>query len=676
MARGKSHGMLGVAQPGIASQSRFAALQMDVGGDDSSDDDDARLPVPATASTASPSKKALQRKRQKLRKKASNLQLNGAGGGGTDSDVSAVSPNQDPPVPPVSAPLQASTNGSEEEEEEHRHTVVEKPEEEKSFADAVKEDRDNQPEGTKVAMRGVPPAVPASVTTDGESADEYGGQEDDDDSSSDEEEEAESQQQQQQQQPSTSSQPVAAVKEAVKSVLPASSSPRQQPSSSSAAQQSQQPTTQAYTGADHDPNKKLKAVLQRTVWGVVMAAGAIGLVCMGHVYVIALVFIIQAVVFKELTALFDAGYAHPPHSAAGAAGADGETTKVSTRTPEREAKRKGRKEERERWSRKMAWYFFAVTNYYLYGESLIYYFKHILTLQASFLPTAYTFAQHHRLISFGLYTIGFVSFVATLNRASLRRQFSLFGWIHMSLLLIVVSSHFIVNNILEGMIWFWVPISLVIVNDVAAYVCGMLFGRHQLIKLSPKKTVEGFVGALIVTMIFAYFWGTFFMRFNYMICPVQDLSTSVFSNIKCQPNHVFEWHRLPIPASVTALLEQITRKHITAIPYAPFQLHSIVLAAFASLVAPFGGFFASGFKRAAGIKDFGNSLPGHGGFLDRMDCQFLMGLFTFVYHSSLVREIHASPSQILSAFATLTTEQQVQVLEMLKHVVDHKSVRA
>lgn len=47
-----------------------------------------------------------------------------------------------------------------------------------------------------------------------------------------------------------------------------------------------------------------------------------------------------------------------------------------------------------------------MTNYYLYGESLIYYFKHILTLQASFLPTAYTFAQHHRLISFGLYTIG------------------------------------------------------------------------------------------------------------------------------------------------------------------------------------------------------------------------------------------------------------------------------
>lgn len=34
-------------------------------------------------------------------------------------------------------------------------------------------------------------------------------------------------------------------------------------------------------------------------------------------------------------------------------------------------------------------------------------------------------------------------------------------------------------------------------------VTGMLFGRHQLIKLSPKKTVEGFVGAFFVTVIFA-----------------------------------------------------------------------------------------------------------------------------------------------------------------------------
>lgn len=74
-----------------------------------------------------------------------------------------------------------------------------------------------------------------------------------------------------------------------------------------------------------------------------------------------------------------------------------------------------------------------------------------------------------------------------------------------------------------------------------------------------------------------------------------------------------------------------------AIPYAPFQIHSLVMATFASLVAPFGGFFASGFKRAFDIKDFGHSIPGHGGMTDRMDCQFMMGLFSYVYYSSLIR---------------------------------------
>ena len=46
-----------------------------------------------------------------------------------------------------------------------------------------------------------------------------------------------------------------------------------------------------------------------------------------------------------------------------------------------------------------------------------------------------------------------------------------------------------------------------------------------------------------------------------------------------------------------------------------------LFAVFASLMAPFGGFFASGFKRAFNIKDFGSSIPGHGGMTDRMDCQ-------------------------------------------------------
>lgn len=72
---------------------------------------------------------------------------------------------------------------------------------------------------------------------------------------------------------------------------------------------------------------------------------------------------------------------------------------------------------------------------------------------------------------------------------------------------------------------------------------------------------------------------------------------------------------------------------------APVQLHGIVMACFASLVAPFGGFFASAVKRAFKIKDFGDSIPGHGGLTDRMDCQFLMGLFAYMYYQSFIKVI-------------------------------------
>ena len=45
---------------------------------------------------------------------------------------------------------------------------------------------------------------------------------------------------------------------------------------------------------------------------------------------------------------------------------------------------------------------------------------------------------------------------------------------------------------------------------------------------------------------------------------------------------------------------------------------------FPKSVTPFGGFFASGLKRAAQVKDFGDVIPGHGGLTDRFDCGMLM----------------------------------------------------
>ena len=102
------------------------------------------------------------------------------------------------------------------------------------------------------------------------------------------------------------------------------------------------------------------------------------------------------------------------------------------------------------------------------------------------------------------------------------------------------------------------------------------------------------------------------------------------------------------------------------------QLHSIVMAVFASLVAPFGGFFASGFKRAFKIKDFGESIPGHGGFTDRMDCQIVMGSFAYIYCWHLLKlsdqvepVARATLQYLLKRSMQLTTEQKEElVLEL------------
>lgn len=49
---------------------------------------------------------------------------------------------------------------------------------------------------------------------------------------------------------------------------------------------------------------------------------------------------------------------------------------------------------------------------------------------------------------------------------------------------------------------FLVPVSMIICNDIMAYMFGFFFGRTPLIKLSPKKTWEGFIGGAFATVVF------------------------------------------------------------------------------------------------------------------------------------------------------------------------------
>lgn len=377
--------------------------------------------------------------------------------------------------------------------------------------------------------------------------------------------------------------------------------------------------------------KKKQTFITRTIWTFVMIAGFFVALFSGHIYIIGMVTAIQIISFKEVIAI-----AHIPSRA--------------KNLP---------------FTRSLNWYFLGTTMYFLYGESVIYYFKHIVLVDRVLLP----FATHHRFISFILYVIGFVFFVGSLQKGHYRFQFTQFAWTHMALYLIVVQAHFIMNNIFEGMIWFFLPAALVITNDIFAYVCGITFGRTQLIKLSPKKTVEGFVGAWILTIIFGFGMTNILMRYKYFTCPVTDLGANIFTGLNCDPNPVFKAQPYHLPSFLFNLYPHTV--HI-----APMQFHILVFATFASLIAPFGGFFASGLKRTFKVKDFGESIPGHGGITDRMDCQFIMGFFAFMYYQSFIAVYRQSVGGVIEmAIQGLTVDEQVEVVKGLsKYLVNQGMV--
>lgn len=111
-------------------------------------------------------------------------------------------------------------------------------------------------------------------------------------------------------------------------------------------------------------------------------------------------------------------------------------------------------------------------------------------------------------------------------------------------------------------------------SDTAAYFCGTFFGKHKLIpKVSPKKTVEGSVGAVIVTALLCVLY--------------------LFILEKCG----------------------VAFAEVTLINYIGIAAVGFV----ASLLSQLGDLAASAIKRDAEIKDYGKIFPGHGGFMDRFD---------------------------------------------------------
>lgn len=124
----------------------------------------------------------------------------------------------------------------------------------------------------------------------------------------------------------------------------------------------------------------------------------------------------------------------------------------------------------------------------------------------------------------------------------------------------------------------WVAIAYLVIiwaNDVFAYLVGMVFGRHRLFeRLSPKKSWEGFFGGLVGAVAAGL------------------LAARLLGG---DPR---VWAGLALVAAVTGVL---------------------------------GDLAESMFKRAAGVKDSGRTIPGHGGVLDRFDAVLLSAPFVVAY---------------------------------------------
>eukprot|EP00093_Oithona_nana_P008377 08377.XXX_309087_310839_1 [CDS] Oithona nana genome sequencing. len=319
------------------------------------------------------------------------------------------------------------------------------------------------------------------------------------------------------------------------------------------------------------------------------------------------------------------------------------------------------------WFRSLSWYFLVTSNYFFYGESLMDYFG-VLINRIEVLPFL---IRYHRFISFTMYVMGFVWFVLSLVKKYYMRQFSLFAWTHVALLIVVTQSYLIIQNMFEGLIWFIMPIMMVVINDVMAYMFGFSFGKTPLIQLSPKKTWEGFIGGGISTVMITLVLSHYLCQYSSLVCPIEfNEALGKMTHSGCEFSFNFLPQEFELPATLATIRRMMKMKE--TITLYPFLLHAFFMSIFASVIGPFGGFFASGFKRAFKIKDFGDIIPGHGGIMDRFDCQFLMATFVNVYIHSFIRM--ASPQKLLQQFYMMKPEEQLQMYYSIQDSLSQRGI--
>ena len=163
----------------------------------------------------------------------------------------------------------------------------------------------------------------------------------------------------------------------------------------------------------------------------------------------------------------------------------------------------------------------------------------------------------------------------------------------------ILSLLFVINHIKDfsyfsetnGNLGFFLLVLLfitTIMTDTGAYLVGSAFGGKKLCpNISPKKTISGAVGAVIVSV-------------------ATSLIVYVIFATMPQYAEMFNAHNLRI-------------------------WYFAIFGLFASIYTQVGDIFASLIKRRNGIKDYGNILPGHGGFMDRVDGLSFNAVFVLIF---------------------------------------------
>ena len=307
----------------------------------------------------------------------------------------------------------------------------------------------------------------------------------------------------------------------------------------------------------------VKKVMTRTITACILTVLYLAMLQAGHFYCILVGVMSQAELYREL---------------------------VNVRYVEA-------KERKMPWFRTLQWAWFVVPMFFVYGETL-----HKFCTEHYQLQQLTAFTQYIGYIVFILYCTLFILTVLTLKQGLLRFQLGQFMWSIVTVCLVVFQTKFFATNTLNGLFWFFFPMATVVMNDVSAYFCGITMGKRfiktPLNSMSPNKTWEGFLGAAVLTLIFSFYFPVLLSNYTWFTCPAEGLYLWPFPpRLVCDVNAVFlpSNRNLPFFGDVIIL---------------PIQLHGLAYGLFASLVAPFGGFFASAIKRAYKKKDFDSFMPG------------------------------------------------------------------